>query len=81
MLKKSLDNFQKKSPKERFLLVMGILLFLLYLSLGLMIIFWETIFSKSFPFLMSSNSRMAFGIVLIVYSFLRFFRFFNSNND
>lgn len=76
-----LNNFQKKSPKERFLLVIGILFFLVYLCLGLMIIFWEVIFSKSFPWMMSANSRMAFGIVLIVYSFLRFFRFFNSNND
>lgn len=81
MLKKALDNFQKKSPKERFLLVMGILFFSLYLSLGLIIIFWETIFSNDFPFVMEFKYRIAFGVVLIVYSFLRFFRFFNSDED
>lgn len=81
MLKKVVDNFQKKSPKERFLLVIGILFFLVYLCLGLTIIFWEVIFSKSFPLLMSANYRMAFGVILIVYSFLRFLRFFNSNNN
>ena len=81
MLKNSLDNFQKKSPKERFLLVIGILFFSLYLCLGLMIIFWEIIFSNDFPFVMALKYRIAFGVVLIVYSFLRFFRIFNSNDN
>lgn len=76
-----LDNFWKKSPKERFLLVIGILFFSIYLCLGIGIIFWEYIFSTKFPLAMSSNSRMAFGVLLIVYSFLRFLRFFNSNNN
>ncbi|SHF68671.1 hypothetical protein SAMN05443549_10110 [Flavobacterium fluvii] len=81
MLKNSLNNFQKKSPKERFLLVIGILFFSLYLCLGLMFIFWENIFSNNFPLIMAFKYRVAFGIVLIVYSFLRFFRFLNSNED
>ena len=81
MLKNSIDNFQKKSPKERFLLVIGILFFSLYLCLGLIIIFWENVFSNTFPFVMAFKYRIAFGVVLIVYSFLRFFRFFNSNDN
>jgi len=81
MLKNVLNNFQKKSLKERFLLVIGILFFLVYLFLGLIVIFWDAIFLKSFPIAMQPIYRMAFGVILIVYSFLRFFRFFNSNND
>lgn len=81
MLENSLNNFQKKSPKERFLLVIGILFFFLYLCLGLIVIFWEKIFSNDFPFVMALKYRIAFGVVLIVYSFLRFFRIFNSNED
>lgn len=81
MLKKVLNNFQKKSLKERFLLVIGILFFLAYLVLGLIVIFWDVIFLKSFPIAMRPIYRMAFGVILIVYSFLRFLRFFNSNND
>ncbi len=77
----TLNKFLKKSPKERFLLVIGILFFSVYLCLGLTIIFWEEIFSKRFPLLMSSSYRVAFGVILIVYSFLRFLRFFNSNNN
>ncbi len=76
MFEKTIINFKKKSLKERFLLVIGILFFLLYLVLGLVIIFW-----KEFPITMKPNYRIAFGIVLIVYSFLRFMRFFNSNEE
>ncbi len=59
----------QKSPKERFLLVIGILFFLIYFVLGLIVIFW-----KKFPLDMPQNYRILFGIVLIVYAFLRFIR-------
>lgn len=81
MIKKMLYNTEKKSPKERFLFIMGILFFFVYLFLGLIVIFWDAVFSKSFPIAMSSTYRITFGVILIVYSFLRFYRFFNSNND
>jgi len=74
MLNQIVINFRKKSLKERFLLVIGILFFLIYLILGLIIIFW-----KKFPLAMQQNYRIAFGLLLIGYSFLRFLRFFNSN--
>ena len=69
-------NQQKKSPKERFLLVIGILFFLVYLFLGLMVIFWE-----HFPLNMAMPYRVALGVILIVYAFLRFMRFFTSNSN
>ena len=76
MFEKALIVFKKKSPKERFLLFIGILFFLIYLTLGLVIIFW-----KKFPIEMETKYRIAFGVLLIVYSFLRFLRFFNSNKN
>ncbi|MBA4317869.1 MAG: hypothetical protein C0412_05665 [Flavobacterium sp.] len=81
MFKKMLYKNEKKSPKERFLFIIGIMFFFVYLCLGLIVIFWDVIFFKSFPIAMSSSYRMTFGVLLIVYSFLRFYRFFNSNND
>ncbi len=72
MLKKDINNFQKKSLKERFLLVIGMMFFLIYLTFGLIIIFWDGI-----PLAMPYTYRLAFGTILIVYSFLRFIRFFN----
>jgi uncharacterized membrane protein (DUF485 family) len=76
MFRKLYLNFKKKSLKERFLLFIGILFFLIYLTLGLFIIFW-----KEFPLQMKTGYRIAFGVLLIVYAFIRFLRFFNSNTE
>jgi hypothetical protein len=59
----------QKSSKGRFLLVIGILFFLVYLVLGIVIMFW-----KEFPFRLQNEYRIAFGVLLIVYSFFRFMR-------
>lgn len=75
MSSKFIENIRKKSPKERFLLVIGILFFLIYLVLGLIVVFW-----KNMPIDLQPNYRLAFGVLLIVYSFTRLLRFFNSNN-
>lgn len=76
MLDKIYSNIQKKSPKERFLLVIAILFFIGYFVLGLFVIFM-----KNLPFTMKSNYRLAFGVLLIVYSFVRFIRIINDNKD
>ena len=74
MLNNIVSNIKKKSLKERFLLVLGILFFLVYLILGLFIIFM-----KNFPLAIQSNYRIAFGVLLIVYASIRFFRIINDN--
>jgi cytochrome c biogenesis protein CcdA len=76
MLQKKLNNIQKKSLKERFLLVIGILFLLSYLVLGLLIIFM-----KNLPIQLQYNYRVAFGVLLIVYSFFRFMRIINDSKD
>ncbi|MEM0575869.1 hypothetical protein [Flavobacterium polysaccharolyticum] len=74
MIANLVDNMKKKSPKERFLLVIGLLFFLVYLFLGLAVIFWEEL-----PLAMEFKYRIALGVLLIVYSIIRFQRFYNSN--
>jgi cytochrome c biogenesis protein CcdA len=76
MLNKIIQNFKKKSLKERFLFVIGMLVFFAYFILGLIFIFW-----KSMPITMQPVYRMSFGVLLIVYSFIRFFRIFNLNEE
>ena len=71
-----IEIFKKKSPNERFLLVIGILFFSVYLVLGILIIFW-----KNFPFQIATQYRIAFGVLLIVYSFIRFVRLLNANKN
>jgi len=51
-------------------------MFGLYFVLGVVIIFW-----KDFPILMDSTYRVLFGVVLIVYSFLRFARLWKNRVD
>lgn len=76
MLNNILNNIKKKSLKERFLLVLGILFFCLYLVLGLFIIFMN-----NFPLDMQPVYRVAFGVLLIAYASFRFFRIINDNNN
>jgi cytochrome c biogenesis protein CcdA len=76
MVNKIVNNIRKKSLKERFLLVLGILFFLVYLVLGLFIIFMNNL-----PLAMEPKYRIVFGVLLIVYAIFRFFRIINDNND
>lgn len=64
----------QKSPKVRFLLVLGIVFFLIYFVLGIAVIFW-----KNFPIEMAMPYRIAFGVLLIVYAFFRFIRLIQNN--
>ncbi|MBL7886658.1 MAG: hypothetical protein JNJ52_07920 [Flavobacterium sp.] len=76
MLQNLKDNFMKKSLKERFLLFIGVLFFLIYLTFGLTIIFWEKL-----PLRLPFGYRIALGIVMILYAIIRFLRFFGNNNE
>lgn len=81
MINKIIQNFKKKSLKERFLFVMGMSIFMSYFILGLIFIFWNEIAVSKFVLKMDPIYRMSFGVLLIVYAFIRFFRIFNSNNE
>lgn len=76
MLNKIVYNIKKKSPKERFLLVLAILFLLVYFTLGLFVIFM-----KNFPLNLAYNYRIAFGCILIIYSFVRCYRIIIDNKD
>lgn len=65
------DTSEKKSLKERFFLILGMLFFMLYFCFGLAIIFWDKL-----PLQMAFGYRVAFGGIVIVYAFFRFIRFF-----
>ncbi|MGO4819614.1 hypothetical protein [Flavobacterium sp. W22_SRS_FP1] len=74
MLDKIYRSIQEKSLKERFLLVIGVLFFVFYLILGLLIIFMN-----NFPLDMKLGYRIAFGMLLITYGFIRLIRLINDN--
>ena len=68
------NNLEKKSLKERFLLVIGVLFFLIYLAMGLAVLFWDKL-----PLKMPQNYRTVLGVAIIGYAFLRFIRFFQKS--
>ncbi len=65
---------EQKSPQRRFLFILGVTMFTLYFVLGLLIIFWDAI-----PTMLglSKTYKIAFGLILIIYSFVRFIRLIN----
>ena len=67
------EQNNQKSPAKRFLFILGLGMFALYFALGVAIIFW-----KDFPMDLSFEYRLAFAILLIAYSFIRFVRLLRS---
>lgn len=73
-LRNSTRKFSQKSPTQRFLSILGLAMFAFYFSLGLLIIFWS-----GFPIEIDPTYKKLFGILLIVYSFMRFARLWQNN--
>ncbi len=63
----------QKSPAKRFLFILGLGMFSLYFVLRIIIMFW-----KEIPIDLAPGYRIAFGVLLIGYSFLRFVRLLRS---
>jgi hypothetical protein len=66
-------SFRQKSPKRRFLLILGLATFIACVTLGLMIMFWDKLIQKLD---MSQTERRMFGGLFLVYGLLRFSRLF-----
>lgn len=70
------NTFKQKSPQQRFLFILGLVMFSMYLVLGVALIFW-----KDIPFDIKPTYRVMFGILLIVYAVIRFFRVINQKDN
>lgn len=69
-VEKHQENQIQKSWVKRFVFFVGVLFLLLYIVLGAIFIFW-----KDLPyFQLSYKQRLMFGIILWLYSIVRFFR-------
>lgn len=69
------DN-QQKSPKRRFLLILGIAAFIAVFTFGLMVLFWDKMLPN-----MAKSQKIAFGSIVILYAFLRFSRLLRRSSD
>ncbi|WP_316840773.1 hypothetical protein [Pedobacter gandavensis] len=72
----NLRTFKQKSPQQRFLFILGLVMFTFYFVLGLLLIFWADI-----PFEIQKTYRILFGALLIVYAAIRFARLINPKDD
>ncbi|WP_426581505.1 hypothetical protein [Mucilaginibacter sp. R-33] len=67
-------NKEQKSPKRRFLLILGTAAFICFVVLGLMIMFWDAL-----PLQLQHYQRLLFGAFTIGYAILRFSRLFKKD--
>jgi len=70
------DNEKQRSLKRRFLLILGVSVFVALIIFGLMFIFWDKM-----PFNLTVTQRRWFGGVVIAYALIRFPRMLRKNAD
>jgi len=70
------DNNKQKSPPRRFLLILGLVLFLLVFGWGVLVIFDDNMFSN-----LPKTQKILFGSLIIIYSVLRFSRIIFKKRD
>lgn len=69
----NLNFFKQKSPQQRFLFILGLTMMLIYLAIGIVIIFFSKLLPidpEKFP----KEYQVAFGVLLILYAGIRFGR-------
>jgi hypothetical protein len=70
------NNNRQKSLKRRFLLILGVTAAICFCSLGLMIIFWNSMLPD-----VSKTEKILIGSVIIIYAGLRFSRLLKKDPD
>ena len=71
-----LNTFKQKSPQQRFLFILGLVMFAFYFALGVTLIVWN-----AFPLDIDRTYRILLGVLLIVYAAIRFSRVIKQDND
>ena len=71
-----LKTFNQKSPKQRFLFIYGLAIFVLYLAIGVTLIFW-----KDMPIYLERQYRIMLGVLLLIYASYRFYRVVKQDDD
>lgn len=70
------ETFKQKSPQQRFLFILGLVMFLFYLVLGGMLILGTVVLNQIQPMY-----RIMLGCLLIVYAIIRFMRLINQKPE
>ncbi len=70
------QKFRQKSPKQRFLFVLGLVFLGLYLFMAATLIIW-----KSMPVELPYRNRVILAVILIVYAAIRFVRLLRQDDN
>ncbi len=70
------ESFKQKSPQQRFLFILGLVMFLFYLVLGGMLILGNELLNQIQPMY-----RIMLGGLMIVYAVIRFIRLNNQKPE
>jgi uncharacterized membrane protein (DUF485 family) len=70
------ETFKQKSPQQRFLFILGLVMFLFYMVLGGLLIFGNQMLREIQPVY-----RIMLGCLLIVYAMIRFIRLINQKPE
>lgn len=73
------NDFKQKSLSQRFLFILRLAVLFLYLGIGGVVIFtqWVPLDPDKFP----RSYQIAFGIILIIYGLIRFFRLIKEEDE
>ncbi|WP_396181178.1 hypothetical protein [Flavobacterium sp.] len=71
-----LNKLKQKSPKQRFLFILGLLIFCFYLVLAYLVAFWD-----NFPLEVALTRRRIFGGLLVLYAGFRLYRLLNREDE
>lgn len=75
----NLNTFKQKSPQQRFLFILGVAMIFIFCALAIVVMFWGDLLNLD-PQRFPQKYRIAFGIVLIIYAAIRFFRIIRDNS-
>lgn len=73
-------NFKQKSPKERFLFILGLAMISIFLGIAIMVVFFGDAINLD-PDRFPTKYRIAFGVVLVVYAAIRFGRIIKNEDS
>jgi len=73
------NTFMQKSPQQRFLLILGLAMLLMYFAIGIVLIFTNIL--PLDPEKFKKEYQIAFGIILILYGAIRFGRLINQKDS
>ena len=71
-------DLKQKSPKRRFLLILGLATFVACFTVGLMIMFWDKLDNN---LNLTGSQKWLFGAVFLIYGTMRFVRLFREEPE